>query len=147
MPASETPAQHEEVLTLPEAAAYLRVSEEALRKLAADHAIPAQHIDQEWRFLKRALVDWLRYGPRYYREFYGFPPPWAYEYPPVEELMQVLEKRLLGKMALLEQTVGRRGSKQALRKHLGMFRDEGDIEEVLADLQARRKAGNAEGDE
>lgn len=122
------------------------MSEDALRKLAAEQAIPAQHIDQEWRFLKRALTDWLRYGPRY-REFHGFPPPWAYEYPPVEELLQVLEKRLLGKMALREQTVGRRGSKQALRKHLGLFRDDGDLEDVLADVQARRKAGNAKGDE
>jgi excisionase family DNA binding protein len=147
MPAPETQAQHEEVLTLAEAAAYLRVSEDALRKLAADRAIPSQRIDQEWRFLKRALADWLCCGPRYYREFHWVPPPWAYEYPSVEELMLVLEKRLLGKMALLEQTVGRRGSKEALRKHLGMFRDEGDMEEVLADLQARRKAGNAQGDE
>lgn len=147
MPSSETHAPHEEVLTLPEAAAYLRVSEDALRKLADDHAIPAQQIAQEWRFLKRALADWLRYGPRYYREFHGFGPPWAYEYPPVEELIQTLEKRLLGKVAFLEQMIGRRGSKQALRKHLGMFRDEEDIEVVLADLQARRKAGNAKGDE
>jgi excisionase family DNA binding protein len=147
MPAPETQAQHEEVLTLPEAAAYLRVSEDALRKLAAAHAIPAQPIDEEWRFLKRALADWLRYGPRYYPEFHRFPPPWAYEYPPVEELLQMLEKRLLGKLALLEQAAGRRGSKEALRKHVGMFRDQEDMEDVLADLQARRKAGNAEGDE
>jgi len=57
----------------------------------------------------------------------------------------VLEKRLLAR--LVEQTEGRRGSKAALRKYLGMFRDDEDMEDVLADLQARRKAGNAGGDE
>src|SRR5438132_2717879 len=59
MPASKTKSGHdiqqEEVLTLPEAAAFLRVSEEDLTRLLAHGAIPAQQIGSEWRFLKRAL--------------------------------------------------------------------------------------------
>jgi excisionase family DNA binding protein len=55
-------AQNEEVLTLPEAALFLRVSEGALSELVARHAIPAQRIGEEWRFFKPALADWERRG-------------------------------------------------------------------------------------
>jgi excisionase family DNA binding protein len=51
---------NQEVLTLSEAADYLRVSEETLRQLASEKAIPAREVGGEWRFLKSALQDWLR---------------------------------------------------------------------------------------
>ena len=75
---AENTNQQGEILTLPEAAAYLRVSEDALRAMASDDAIPAQKIGGEWRFLKQALQDWLRYGHYFYREFRKFPPPWMF---------------------------------------------------------------------
>jgi excisionase family DNA binding protein len=65
---------HEEVLTLAEAAAYLRLSEEKLTGLVRDQGLPGRRIGHEWRFLKEALQDWLR-TPQ--------PPPNAQE-----ELMQ-----------------------------------------------------------
>ena len=48
-----------EVLTLNEAAAYLRVSEADVVKLATSHELPGRKIGEEWRFLKQGLEDWL----------------------------------------------------------------------------------------
>jgi excisionase family DNA binding protein len=53
-----------EVLTLREAARYLRLKEKDVEELAAQGAIPGRRVKQEWRFLKTALADWLR-GPDY----------------------------------------------------------------------------------
>jgi excisionase family DNA binding protein len=52
----------EHILTLEEAAAFLRVPAEHVAALAREDAIPGQKISGEWRFLERALADWLRYG-------------------------------------------------------------------------------------
>lgn len=49
-----------EVLTLREAAAYLRVSEDEVLELAERSELPGRRIGHEWRFLKEALGDWLR---------------------------------------------------------------------------------------
>lgn len=54
----------DDVLTLDEAARYLRVSVQAAHDMAQRGAIPGRRIDEEWRFLKCALDDWLR-GPDY----------------------------------------------------------------------------------
>jgi excisionase family DNA binding protein len=140
-------ARDEEVLTLQEAASFLRVSEEALSDLVARHAIPAQRIGDEWRFLKPALADWLRAGMFSYRDLRLVSRPCLMDFPLLEELMMLLEARLLKRLAASEQPAIKRGSKQALQKHLGLFRDEKDVEAVLADLRARREAGNAEGGE
>jgi excisionase family DNA binding protein len=51
-----------DVLTVDEAARYLRISKDALKRLAAQGKIPGRQIDRHWRFLKIALEDWLR-GP------------------------------------------------------------------------------------
>jgi excisionase family DNA binding protein len=48
------------VLTLAEAAAYLRVPEADLLQLVNQREIPARQIGGEWRILKPALQDWLR---------------------------------------------------------------------------------------
>lgn len=52
--------QIHDVLTMPEAAAYLRVSEADMLRLAQMQDVPARLIGKEWRFLKSALDDWLR---------------------------------------------------------------------------------------
>ena len=49
-----------EVLTLPEAAAYLRVSEDELLEHAERAELPGRKIGHEWRFMKEAVGDWLR---------------------------------------------------------------------------------------
>jgi len=49
-----------EVLTLAEAAAYLRVAEKEVLELARRGDVPGRKIGSEWRFHKEALADWLR---------------------------------------------------------------------------------------
>jgi excisionase family DNA binding protein len=50
----------DEVLTLAEAAAYLRVKEDDLRGMVWTEDFPGRKIGEEWRFLKSSLQDWLR---------------------------------------------------------------------------------------
>ena len=47
------------VLTLVEAAAYLRVSELDLLNLLRQQDLPGRQIGQEWRILRTALDHWL----------------------------------------------------------------------------------------
>jgi excisionase family DNA binding protein len=53
----------QEVLTLAEAAAYLRVPEANLLRMVTSQGLPGRLIENEWRFLKTALQDWLRTPP------------------------------------------------------------------------------------
>ena len=48
------------ILTLPEAARFLRISKETLHKLAKEGKVPARKVGAEWRFLRSALEDWVR---------------------------------------------------------------------------------------
>ena len=130
----------EEVLTLAEAAAYLRVDEEALAKLASKHHVPSKKIGNEWRFLRKALADWLRY-PSHQRDILLVPTHWMLESPLTEELMLVLEERLLRKLKQSAPPSTKPGSKQAVLEHFGIFRDDQDLEERLADAKSRREAG------
>jgi len=61
----EQTATRPEVLTLEEAARYLRLTPEAVARQAATGNIPGQRVEGSWRFLQAALTDWL--GPRDYR--------------------------------------------------------------------------------
>ena len=49
-----------EVLTLEEAAEYLRVSESDISDLVRQQDLPGRKIGDQWRFLRAALQDWLR---------------------------------------------------------------------------------------
>lgn len=49
----------QEVLSLLEAAAYLRVSEADVLQLIEEQALPARRIGKEWRLLKSAIRNWL----------------------------------------------------------------------------------------
>ena len=101
----ETVIKTERVLTLPEAAAFLRVNEAALADKAAAAEIPAQQIGGEWRFLQRALVDWL------------------YAAASVNGVPRAEP-----------------GSKEAVLKVIGIFKDDDDLEARLAGLRAMREA-------
>jgi excisionase family DNA binding protein len=133
--------QPDDVLTLAEAAAYLRVPEDELLRLAEHRDIPAQRIGSEWRFLKRALGHWLTYGPRFFREYRDYP-PWFLDHFILEDLLVAIEKRLLQRMGAEKPEPG---SKQAVRWHVGVFKDEGDLDEVLAGLSSMRVAKPGEG--
>jgi excisionase family DNA binding protein len=51
-----------EVLTLPEAAAYLRLSEKQVLQLVDEQGLPARQLGHERRFLKSAIQHWLSRG-------------------------------------------------------------------------------------
>jgi excisionase family DNA binding protein len=60
-PAAPTPVTLDaEVLTLAEAAAYLRVSEDDVARLVREQGLPGRIAVNEWRFLKTAIQEWLR---------------------------------------------------------------------------------------
>lgn len=126
-----------EILTLAEAAAYLRVDEQTLAELAAKRRLPSQKIGEEWRFLKKALDDWLRYPSDCPRDFLF---SWAFASPLVEEWILMLEERLLEQLKAAGLPVYKRGSKQAVLHHFGIFKDDEDLEKQLANLRAQREA-------
>jgi excisionase family DNA binding protein len=49
-----------DVMTLDEAAKYLRLPRKQVAQLAAEGSIPGRRVADTWRFLKAALEDWLR---------------------------------------------------------------------------------------
>ncbi len=49
-----------DVLTLAEAATYLRLSEDEVVQLTTRRGLPGRRAGQDWRFLKAALQDWLK---------------------------------------------------------------------------------------
>lgn len=53
------PPPTSDVLTLPEAAAYLRVSTDDVLAMVGKQGLPGRQFGAEWRFLKTALQAWL----------------------------------------------------------------------------------------
>jgi excisionase family DNA binding protein len=53
----------DDVLTLAEAAAYLRVAEAAVVDSVNAEGLPGRQVGGEWRFLKSSLREWLN-GPK-----------------------------------------------------------------------------------
>jgi excisionase family DNA binding protein len=51
-----------DVLTLAEAAAYLRLPEADLIRLVRSQGLPGRCVSGEWRFLKAAIQQWLATG-------------------------------------------------------------------------------------
>jgi excisionase family DNA binding protein len=48
-----------EVLTLSEAAMYLRLPEEEVLRMVREQDLPSRQVGSEWRFLKPAIQAWL----------------------------------------------------------------------------------------
>ena len=48
-----------EILTLDEAAKFLKIGRNTLYSLARTGEVPARKMGREWRFVSSALVDWL----------------------------------------------------------------------------------------
>lgn len=56
-----TASVSEIVMTLSEAANFLRVSEDAVMKAISEQGLEGRQIGGEWRFLRSAVEDWLRH--------------------------------------------------------------------------------------
>ena len=52
------------VLTLSEAATYLKVPGDEVLRMVREQGLHARQVGSEWRFLKSAIDDWLRTGPQ-----------------------------------------------------------------------------------
>lgn len=54
-------AMNDEILTMKEAAEYLKVSDDTIRRRLKDDpgAFPGRQIGRQWRFSKRALLRWV----------------------------------------------------------------------------------------
>jgi excisionase family DNA binding protein len=57
---SDQPAVLPDVLTLSEAAAYLRVSEAEIVELMRRQELPGRKVGEQWRFLRAGIQEWLR---------------------------------------------------------------------------------------
>ena len=123
-----------DVLTLAEAAAYLRISEIALDKLASSQDIPGQKIDGEWRFLKRALNNWLAFGGSFGRHLPGAFFLEMFGSPAFDRLLKWLESQP-------EKSGGPKpGSKAAVLQYAGSVGEGENAEEWLEQLRALRDA-------
>ena len=56
------PAETPEVLTVDELASLLKVESAVVEALASDGRLPGRRIGDEWRFARRAVLDWLAEG-------------------------------------------------------------------------------------
>jgi len=61
-PASTANGPVAEVLTLADAAEYLRLSESEVLRLVHEQGLPARQVGSEWRFFKAAIQHWLSTG-------------------------------------------------------------------------------------
>jgi excisionase family DNA binding protein len=61
--AARASAKSGEVMTLAEAAAYLRVGEGDVLRLVREQALPGRKVGDDWRFLKAAIAGWLGMAP------------------------------------------------------------------------------------
>jgi hypothetical protein len=142
MPEARGKNEVAEVLTLPEAASFLRVTEEALTDLAERDALPARKIADEWRFSRRALGDWLRFPGLHPQDYWRMRPRWLLESPFMEEFLLVLEKRLLAHLKPeAVESPPKPGTKQAVLQRFGLIRDDDDLEEQLEKVRRWREAG------
>ncbi len=135
--------QHEDILTLPEAAAYLRVQEKAVVEMATAGDIPGRQIGGEWRFSRRALEDWVRFPGLHARDYWRLHPHWFFESPFMDEFLAVLEKRMQVHFSQrqMKEIAPRPGSKQAVLKRFGILSDAEDLQEQLEIIRKRRETG------
>ena len=105
-----------EVLTLAEAAEYLRIEEELLRGMAEAKQVPGRKLGEQWRFLKTGLQEWLR----------GAPSPGE------------------ARPGLPEQAAGSQNPNEAFLRLAGTWKDDPDIEEMLLDIYRARGRSRSE---
>ena len=83
-----------EVLTLAEAAAYLRVAESDVLDAVRVQNLAAREVGGQWRFLKTSLQDWLRYPSKQFNKeaFFSLSGAWQDD-PYLDEMLKEIYKR------------------------------------------------------
>ncbi len=120
-----------EVMTLAEAAAYLRTAEETLSDMAQRQAIPARKIGNEWRFLKSAVIAWF-YPEEMLRELAGLPllPPCCAPKPLVSLIELIIDQILTQRDKEKRPPAKKRSTKEVLLEMAGKFKDDPFLEEI-----------------
>jgi excisionase family DNA binding protein len=62
---NHAPVQANEVLTIDELSAYLKIAKSTLYKLAQDRRVPGQKVGKHWRFRKATIDQWLSDSERH----------------------------------------------------------------------------------
>lgn len=57
--AGTMPRTTDDVMTIDELAAYLKLSKSTLYKLAQEGKVPGQKVGRHWRFRKKSIDQWL----------------------------------------------------------------------------------------
>ena len=57
------PKNRDNVMTITELSAYLKISKSTLYKLAQEGSVPAQKVGRHWRFHREAVDAWLKGRP------------------------------------------------------------------------------------
>lgn len=128
------------VFTLSTLANYLNVSREDVLKMARAGRIPGQKINGKWRFRKKAIDQWLDH--QFQQDLRALHPNWMSS-PSVS--VQGSGISTLGISTLdsgidrVPDRLNQPGSKQAVLKYFGIFEQDNDLEEHLANLHAYRQ--------
>lgn len=84
----------EEVLTLAEAAAYLRLPEADVLQLVHEQDLPGRQSGKEWRFFKKAIHEWLSQPvAKPNKDFWTASVGAWKDDPQAEELLKAIDKR------------------------------------------------------
>jgi excisionase family DNA binding protein len=62
---NSAPGGNRDIMTLSEAATFLRLPPKTVERLVAEQGLPARKIGKEWRFLRAAIERWLEPKPAY----------------------------------------------------------------------------------
>jgi excisionase family DNA binding protein len=111
-----------DVLTLEEASAYLRLPVAVVLRQASQGKIPGRKIEDNWRFLKTAIDDWLRSGSM------GVP---------TQDVALAEKAETLAESAKFEQS-------DPWVKFAGMFKDDPLFDEFAEDMADYRRELDAE---
>lgn len=128
-------AKRPEVLTLGEAADYLRVSEDSLRELAEAHQIAAGRVGDEWRFLRKGLQAFLMRQT-----------PVSLAPVTMEELVAELQRRLLHRRTSDPPAPEANPNRQFLGMH-GAWKGDETALELLNDIYRQRGRAMTEEEE
>src|SRR5262245_29877903 len=147
---TEMPNENE-ILTLGEAAEYLRIPVEKATELARERIIPGRVVGGEWRVSKTALTAWVSTPPGRiefpYRGWFASDPVlWEEMFARWHHSMKLLEVILTKQDAALErldwllkgQPLVATQPQQMFRDFAGTFKDDPYLDKIVEEAYARR---------
>jgi excisionase family DNA binding protein len=127
-----------EVLTLAEAAVYLKTSEDTLLQMARDNKVPARKLGEDFRFSRKALDAWfLMSSPL--ADW-----PWPRSIlaeafiPDLELLVGKVAAQILAELDKRQPAATKKDSKQALLALAGKYKDDPFLESIVKDAMKDR---------